>query len=135
MAGFYVLRPEAIRIKFALAEDSERKTKSCRESFIFSNKSIHILIDDTQAKNIIIFDVMKFMIHLAWVANSMVIFSASYTEEIRNFPVTINFLKKIWNLDVYFKFAIQESWNCGIGNQRKMLRRAVEYGKVTQLLR
>ena len=36
MAGFYVLRPEAIRIKFALAEDSESKTKWCRELFIFS---------------------------------------------------------------------------------------------------
>jgi len=36
---FYILRPEAIRIKFALAEDSECKTKSCRESFIFSVNS------------------------------------------------------------------------------------------------
>ena len=41
------------------------------------NISIHMLIDDTQAKNFIIFDVMRIMIHLAWVANSMVIFSAS----------------------------------------------------------
>ena len=37
-----------------------------------------MLIDDTQAKNFIIFDVMKIMIHLAWIANSTVIFSASY---------------------------------------------------------
>ena len=42
------------------------------------NISIQMLIDDTQAKNFIIFDVMKIMIHLAWVANSMVTFSASY---------------------------------------------------------
>ena len=42
------------------------------------NISIHILIDDAQAKNFIIFDFMKIMIHLAWVANSMAIFSASY---------------------------------------------------------
>ena len=42
------------------------------------NISIYMLIDYTQAKNFIIFDVMKIMIHLAWVANSMVTFSASY---------------------------------------------------------
>ena len=41
-----------------------------------------MLIDETQAKNCIIFDVMKIMIHLAWVANSMVIFSASYNEDV-----------------------------------------------------
>ena len=35
-------------------------------------------IDDIQAKNFIEFDILKIMIHLAWVANSMVIFSASY---------------------------------------------------------
>ena len=40
MAGFNVLRPKAIRIKFALAEDSEIKTKSCRESFILSKNPL-----------------------------------------------------------------------------------------------
>jgi len=40
-AGFYVLRPEAIRIKFALAEDSERKTKSFRDS-VSSSKFCNI---------------------------------------------------------------------------------------------
>ena len=34
-----MLRPEAIRIKFALAEDSERKTKSFRDSFKMSHYS------------------------------------------------------------------------------------------------
>ena len=42
------------------------------------NISIHMLIDNIQAKNFVKFDFMKIMIHLAWVANSMVIFSASY---------------------------------------------------------
>ena len=37
-----------------------------------------MLIDNIQAKNFVKFDFMKIMIHLAWVANSMVIFSASY---------------------------------------------------------
>ena len=37
---FNVLQPKAIRIKFALAEDSEIKTKSCRESFILSGASL-----------------------------------------------------------------------------------------------
>ena len=41
------------------------------------NTSIHIVIDDIQAKIFVKFDFMKIMIHLAWVANSMVIFSAS----------------------------------------------------------
>ena len=36
-----------------------------------------MLIDYIQAKTFVIFDVMKIMIQLAWVANSMVIFSAS----------------------------------------------------------
>ena len=39
-----------------------------------------MLIDNTPAKKFIIFDIMKIMIHLAWVANSMVIFSASYND-------------------------------------------------------
>ena len=44
------------------------------------NISVHILIDNIQAKNFVIFDFMKIMIQLAWVANSMVIFSASRGE-------------------------------------------------------
>ena len=42
------------------------------------NISIHMLIDNIQAKDFVKFDIMKIMIHLAWVPNSMVIFSASY---------------------------------------------------------
>ena len=42
------------------------------------NISIHMVIDNIQAKNFVKFDFVKIMIHLAWVANSMVIFSASY---------------------------------------------------------
>ena len=41
------------------------------------NISIHMLIDNMQAKDFVKFDIMKIMIHLAWVPNSMVIFSAS----------------------------------------------------------
>ena len=37
-----------------------------------------MLIDNIQAKNFVKFDFMKIIIHLAWVDNSMVIFSASY---------------------------------------------------------
>ena len=40
---------------------------------------IHLLIGYIQAKTFVVFDVMKIMIQLAWVANSMVIFSASYS--------------------------------------------------------
>ena len=36
-----------------------------------------MLIDNIQAKHFIKFDFMKIMIHLAWVADFMVIFSAS----------------------------------------------------------
>ena len=42
------------------------------------NVSIHMLIDNIQAKYFVKFDIVKIMIHLAWVPNSMVIFSASY---------------------------------------------------------
>ena len=42
------------------------------------NASIHMSIDNIQAKNFVIFDFMKIMIHFAWVANSMIIFSTSY---------------------------------------------------------
>ena len=42
-----------------------------------------MLIDNIQAKNFVKFDFMKIMIHLAWVANSMVIFSASYQNSFR----------------------------------------------------
>ena len=48
------------------------------------NICIHMLIYDTQTKNFIIFDVMNIKIHLAWVANSMVIFSASYNDRRRD---------------------------------------------------
>ena len=49
-----------------------------------------MLIDNIPAKKFIIFDIMKIMIHLAWVANSMVIFSASYCEPKRELlPLTI----------------------------------------------
>ena len=37
-----------------------------------------MLIDNMQAKDFVKFDIMKIMIHLAWVPNSMVIFSVSY---------------------------------------------------------
>ena len=46
------------------------------------NISIHMLIDNIQAKNFVKFDSMKIKIHLAWVANSTVIFSASYFDQI-----------------------------------------------------
>ena len=51
---------------------------SCKSS---SKTYIHINIrsnNNIQMKKIVRYDILKIMIHLAWVANSMVIFSASY---------------------------------------------------------
>ena len=42
------------------------------------NISVHMLIDNIQTEIFVLFDFMKIMIYLAWVANSMVIFSVSY---------------------------------------------------------
>ena len=47
------------------------------------NISIYMLIDNIKAKNFVKFDFMKIMIHLAWLDNSMVIFSASYGPQIK----------------------------------------------------
>ena len=60
------------------------------------NISIHMLIDNMQAKDFVKFDIMKIMIHLAWVPNSMVIFSASYEtlKSVPNFPFSINYSLK-----------------------------------------
>ena len=48
------------------------------------NISIYMLIDNIKAKDFVKFDFMKIMIHLAWVDNSMVIFSASYGKVVAN---------------------------------------------------
>ena len=44
------------------------------------NMCVDKLIEIVKAKNFIKFHSKKIMIHLGWVANSMVIFSASYKE-------------------------------------------------------
>ena len=55
-----------------------------------------MLIDNIQAKNFVKFDFMKIMIHLAWVANSMVIFSASYVIPKSNvFSITMHHMSNV----------------------------------------
>ena len=44
------------------------------------NMCVEILIENIRTKIVIKFHFMKFMIYLAWVVNSMVIFSASYLQ-------------------------------------------------------
>ena len=65
-------------VKFFDHRIHESRLELTYQSFLMQNMSIHMLVDDTQRKNFIIFYVMKIMIHLAWVGNSLVIFSASY---------------------------------------------------------
>ena len=54
-----------------------RQKLAC-EGLVMQNISYYIKLNDIQEKNFIKMNSMKIMILLAWVANFMVIFSASY---------------------------------------------------------
>ena len=72
--SFYCILPVFSAVKWRITDKNRQMHVKCMQ-----NMSVSSWIENIEAKNFVRFQLLKFMIHLARVANFMVIFSASYT--------------------------------------------------------
>ena len=78
--SFFYILPVFLAVKWRIRDRNRQMHVKWLQ-----NTSVSSWIENIEAKNFIRFQLLKFMIQLAWVANFMVIFSASYTEvEVRS---------------------------------------------------
>ena len=73
--SFYCILPVFSAVKWRITDKNRQMHVKCMQ-----NMSVSSWIENIEAKNFIRFQLLKFMIHLARVANFMVIFSASYVQ-------------------------------------------------------